>query len=50
MLRVILEKALAFIKELSRCFIDWQKAFEWVRWTKLIEVHRKLLPTLSIKD
>jgi hypothetical protein len=36
MLRIISEPTLQIDEELSVCFIDWQKAFDRVNWTKLI--------------
>jgi hypothetical protein len=33
MLRIISEGTLEIDKELSVCFIDWQKAFDRVNWT-----------------
>ena len=35
MLRIISERTLEIDKKLSVCFIDWQKAFDRVNWTKL---------------
>jgi len=34
MLRIISEQTLEICEELSVCFIDWQKAFDRVSWTK----------------
>jgi len=34
MLRIISERTLEIDEELSVCFIDWQKAFDRVNWTK----------------
>ena len=34
MLRIISERTLEIDKERSVCFIDWQKAFDRVNWTK----------------
>jgi predicted DNA-binding protein len=34
MLRIISERTLEIDEELSVCFIDWQKAFDQVNWTK----------------
>jgi len=38
MLRIILERTLEIDEELSVCFIDWQKAFDQVNWTKLMHI------------
>jgi hypothetical protein len=38
MLRIISERTLEIGDELSVCFIDWQKAFDRVRWTKLMQI------------
>ena len=37
-LRIISEQTLEIDEELCVCFIDWQKAFDRVKWTKLIEI------------
>jgi len=36
MLRIIPERTLEIDEELNICFIDWQKAFDRVNWTKLM--------------
>jgi hypothetical protein len=36
MLRIISERTLFIDEELCACFIDWQKAFDRVNWTKLM--------------
>ena len=36
MLRIISERTLEIDEEQCVCFIDWQKAFDRVNWTKLI--------------
>ena len=36
MLRIISERTLEIDEELIVCFIDWQKAFDRVNWTKLM--------------
>jgi hypothetical protein len=41
MLRIISERTLEIDEELSVCFIDWQKAFDRVNWTKLMEILKK---------
>jgi len=38
MLRIISERTLEIDEELCVCFIDWQKAFDRVNWTKLIQI------------
>ena len=36
MLRIISERTLEVDEELCVCFIDWQKAFDRLNWTKLM--------------
>jgi hypothetical protein len=38
MLRVISKRAFDKDEELCGCFIDWQKACESVKWTKLLQI------------
>jgi hypothetical protein len=38
MLRIISERTLEIDVELCVCFIDWQKAFDRVNWTKLMQI------------
>jgi hypothetical protein len=38
MLRLISERTLEIDEELSVCFIDWQKVFGRVNWTKLMQI------------
>jgi hypothetical protein len=38
MLRIILEQTLDIDEELCSCFIEWQKAFDHVNWTKLMQI------------
>jgi len=38
MLRIISERTLEINEELCVCFIDWQKAFHRVSWTKLLQI------------
>jgi hypothetical protein len=38
MLRTISERTLEINAEVCICFIDWQKAFERVNWTKLMHI------------
>jgi sulfite reductase beta subunit-like hemoprotein len=39
--RIISERTLDTGEEICICFIDWQKAFENVKWTKLMEILKK---------
>jgi hypothetical protein len=41
MLRIISERTLDIGEEICICFIDWQKAFDRVKWTKLMEIIKK---------
>jgi hypothetical protein len=41
MLRIISERTLQIDEELSACFIDWQKVFDRVKWTKLMQILKK---------
>jgi len=38
MLRIISERTFEIDEELSVCFIYWQKAFDRVNWTKLMQI------------
>jgi hypothetical protein len=38
MLRIISQQILDVKEELYACFIDWQKAFYCVNWTKLMQI------------
>jgi len=38
MLRIISERNLEIDEELYVCFIDWQKAFDEVNWSKLMHI------------
>jgi hypothetical protein len=38
MLRIISERTLEIDVELSVCFMDWQKAFDQVNWTELMQI------------
>ena len=38
MLRIISERTLEIDEELYVCFMDWQKAFDRVNWTKLMQI------------
>jgi len=41
MMRIIAEWTLEIDEELCVCFIDWQKAFNCVNWTKLIQILKR---------
>jgi len=41
MLRIIAEWTLKIDEELCICFIDWQKAFDQVNWTKLLQMLKR---------
>ena len=38
MMRIIAERTSEIDEELCICFIDWQKAFDRVNWTKLMHI------------
>ena len=38
MMRIIAERTLEIDEKLCICFIDWQKAFDCVNWTKLMQI------------
>ena len=38
MKRIISERTVEIDEELCVCFIDWQKAFDRVNWTKLMHI------------
>ena len=38
LLRIISERTLEIDAELCVCFIDWQKAFDGVNWTKCLQI------------
>jgi hypothetical protein len=38
MLRIISERTLEIDEELCVCFIDWEKAFDRVNWSKLMQI------------
>jgi len=42
-MRIISERVLDLKEEMSLCFIDWQKAFDRVDWTKLLEILRNIV-------
>jgi hypothetical protein len=37
-MRIIAERSLGIDEVLCICFIDWQKAFDCVNWTKLMQI------------
>ena len=37
-MRIIAERTLEIDEELCVCFIDWQKVFDRVNWTKLMQI------------
>jgi len=41
MLRVISEQRLVRDEKFCACFIDWQKAFDRVNWTKLMQIRKE---------
>jgi hypothetical protein len=41
MLRIISERTVDIGEEICICFIDRQKAFDHVKWTKLMEILKK---------
>ena len=41
MVRIIAERTLEIDEELCICFIDWQKAFDHVNWTKLMQILKR---------
>ena len=40
-MRIIAERTLETDEELCVCFIDWQKAFDRVNWTKLMQILKR---------
>ena len=42
LMRIISERVLDVNEEMCLCFIDWQKAFDRVDWTKLLEMLRNI--------
>ena len=42
LMRFISERVLDVKEEMSLCFIDWQKAFDRVDWTKFLEMLRNI--------
>ena len=41
MMRIIAERTIEIDEELCVCFIDWQKAFECVNWTRLMQILKR---------
>ena len=41
MMRIIAEQTLEIDEELRVCYIDWQKAFDHVNWTKLMQILKR---------
>jgi len=41
MMRIIAELTLGIDEELCFCFTDWQKAFDHVNWTKLMQILKR---------
>jgi len=42
MIRIIAEQTLEIDEELCVCFIDRQKAFDHVNWTKLMQILKRI--------
>ena len=42
MMRITVEWTLEIYEELCICFIDWQKAFDRVNWTKLMQILKRI--------
>ena len=41
MMRIIAERTLEIDEKLCICFIDWQKVFDHVNWTKLVQILKR---------
>ena len=41
MMRIIAERTMEVDEDLCICFTDWQKAFDRVNWTKLIQILKR---------
>ena len=42
MMRIIAERTLEIEEEMCVCFTDWQKTFDRVNWTKLMQVLKRI--------
>ena len=42
MMRIIAERTLEIDEELCVCFIDWKKTFDRVKWTKLMQILKRI--------
>jgi len=42
MMRMIAERTLEIDEELCVCFIDWQRAFDHINWTKLMQILKRI--------
>jgi len=42
LMKIISERVLDIKEEMCLCFINWQKAFDRVGWTKLLEMLRNI--------
>ena len=49
MMKIIAERTLELDEELCVCYIDWQKAFVLVNWTKLMQIKIELV-SLGVKE
>jgi len=50
MLKIISERTLDIDEKLSVCFIDWQKAFDRVNWTKLMQILKEIGIDWRVKE
>ena len=41
MMRIIAERTMEVDEELCICFVDWQKEFDRVNWTKLMQILKR---------
>ena len=41
MMRIIAERTLEIDEELCICYVDWQKAFDRINWTKLMQILKR---------
>jgi len=49
MIIIIAERTFKIDEELCISFIDWQKAFDRVNWTKLMQILRELV-SIGVKE